>query len=153
MVIIVVWIRSLLKSFSSWKVSHLKREYNRVAHELAKFAKCKGISPVWKGIAPPFVQHLLQSLLYLVFWYCIQTLLYFNFSWMNQDFLSNIYIYISVVLLQSGTAMRVMQWFTMTMVMFFSWILVPMGGGCEILTSEFFFMRSDSHPMKRIMAS
>lgn len=25
---------------------HLKREYNTVAHELAKFAKCKGISPV-----------------------------------------------------------------------------------------------------------
>ena len=61
MVIIVVWIRSLLKSFSSWKVSHLKREYNRVAQELAKFAKSKGISQVWKDVAPPFVQHLLQS--------------------------------------------------------------------------------------------
>lgn len=61
MVIIVVWIRSLLESYSSWKISHLKRKYNRVALELAKFAKCKGISQVQKGVAPPFVQHLLQS--------------------------------------------------------------------------------------------
>lgn len=152
MVIIVVWIRSLLESFSSWKVSHLKREYNTVAHELAKFAKCKGISPVWKGIAPPFVQHLLQSLLYLVFWYCIQTLLYINFSWMNQDFLSNIYIVVwccyKVALPCGWCSDLLWQWWCFSHEFWSQW-----EGGCEILTSEFFFLRSDSHPMKRIMAS
>ena len=35
-------ILDLLKSFRSWKICHLKREHNRVAHELAHYAKCSG---------------------------------------------------------------------------------------------------------------
>ena len=31
-------ICSLLSSFSSWKIKHVKRNYNRTAHELAQYA-------------------------------------------------------------------------------------------------------------------
>jgi len=34
-------ILSLLSSFSSWKIKHVKREYNRAAHELAQYARMK----------------------------------------------------------------------------------------------------------------
>ena len=46
----------LLCSFRSWKLHHLKRDYNRAAHELAQFAKSSGISQQWVGIEPPFIQ-------------------------------------------------------------------------------------------------
>ena len=45
-------IRSLLSSFSSWKIKHKKRDYNRAAHELAKYARQKEESHVWKGVCP-----------------------------------------------------------------------------------------------------
>ena len=37
-------ILALLNSFSSWKTKHLKREYNRVAHELAHLARVSEVS-------------------------------------------------------------------------------------------------------------
>ena len=46
----------LLRSFRSWKIHHLKRDYNRAAHELAQFAKSLGISQQWVGIEPPIIQ-------------------------------------------------------------------------------------------------
>ncbi|XP_023870562.1 uncharacterized protein LOC111983136 [Quercus suber] len=53
-------ISDTLNSFSSWQIKHLKRDCNRVAHELAQLAKCTGIKQVWKGVSPPTVQHLIQ---------------------------------------------------------------------------------------------
>ena len=49
----------LLHSFRSWKLHHLKRDYNRAAHELAQFAKSSGISQQWVGIEPPFIRQAL----------------------------------------------------------------------------------------------
>ena len=34
-------IHSLLASFNSWKIKHVKREYNKAAHELAQYARQK----------------------------------------------------------------------------------------------------------------
>ena len=48
-------------SFNSCSFHHLKKDYNRVAHELARFAKCNHASQTWKGVSPPFVAHLIQS--------------------------------------------------------------------------------------------
>lgn len=39
---------------------HLKRDYNRVAHEHACFARCNEISQDWKGFSPPMVKHLIH---------------------------------------------------------------------------------------------
>ena len=66
-----------------------------------------------------------------------------------------VFIYCSVALLQSGTAMWVMPVIYYDNSDVFLMNFGPNGreGGCEILTSEFFFMRSDFHPMKRVMAS
>ena len=48
-----------LHSFRSWKLRHLKRDYNRAAHELAQFAKSSGISQCWVGIEPPNIRQVL----------------------------------------------------------------------------------------------
>lgn len=48
-------------SFFSCSFHHVKRDYNRVAHKLAQFAKCNHASNVWKGVTPPFLDHLIQS--------------------------------------------------------------------------------------------
>ena len=53
-------ITDLLKSFRSWKICHLKREHNKVAHELAYYAKCSGANQVWKGYTPLMIQHLIH---------------------------------------------------------------------------------------------
>ncbi|XP_075659080.1 uncharacterized protein LOC142628944 [Castanea sativa] len=53
-------ILSLFESFSNWKISHLKREYNKVAHALAQYVKCNGVDQGWKSCSPPMVQHLIQ---------------------------------------------------------------------------------------------
>ena len=49
-----------LSFFSIWQINHLRRDCNKVAHELAQFAKRSGTNQVWKGVSPPMVQHLLQ---------------------------------------------------------------------------------------------
>ncbi|KAK7833061.1 putative ribonuclease h protein [Quercus suber] len=49
----------LLRSFRSWNVRYLKRDYNRAAHELAQFAKAAGSSQQWKGVEPPMLRHVL----------------------------------------------------------------------------------------------
>ena len=49
---------NLLDFFNSWKIIHLKRDYNKVTHELALFARCNETCKVWKGVSPPMVRHL-----------------------------------------------------------------------------------------------
>ena len=49
----------LLRSFRSWKMRHLKRDYNRAAHELAQLAKSSGFSQQWVGIEPPIIRQVL----------------------------------------------------------------------------------------------
>lgn len=52
-------ILALLKSFTSWKIKHLKMEYNRTAHELAQFVRIGEVSQVWVGVSPPTVQEMI----------------------------------------------------------------------------------------------
>ncbi|KAL0009236.1 hypothetical protein SO802_010738 [Lithocarpus litseifolius] len=49
----------LLRVFRSWKVRHLKRDYNRAAHELAQIAKTTGSSQQWKEMEPPMIRNVL----------------------------------------------------------------------------------------------
>ncbi|KAK7836326.1 hypothetical protein CFP56_022748 [Quercus suber] len=56
---IVQGILCYLDCFGSWKVQHVKREFNRVAHELAHHARCKEVNQVWEGCSPPIVIHLI----------------------------------------------------------------------------------------------
>ena len=57
---IVHSILGFLEEFSSWQVQHLKRDFNRVAHELAHFANCNDINSVWRGVSPPVVRNLVH---------------------------------------------------------------------------------------------
>ena len=57
---IVQDISGLLEEFRSWQVRHLKRDFNRVAHELVHFAKCNNISQVWRGVSSPIVRNLVH---------------------------------------------------------------------------------------------
>ena len=50
---------SLLCSFDLWKVKHLKRNYNKAAHELAQIAKTTRTTQQWKGMEPPMLQQVL----------------------------------------------------------------------------------------------
>ena len=57
---IVHGILDFLEDFSSWQVWHLKRDFNRVAHELAHFAKCNDVNQVWRGASHPIVRSLIH---------------------------------------------------------------------------------------------
>ncbi|KAL0001183.1 hypothetical protein SO802_014964 [Lithocarpus litseifolius] len=61
MVHLVNGIQLARLSFSCCSFHHVKRDYNRAAHELAQFAKCNHVSNLWKGVIPPFLVHLIQS--------------------------------------------------------------------------------------------
>ena len=47
--------------FSYCSFSHVKRDYNKAAHELAQFAKCNQAANLWEGVITPFLAHLLHS--------------------------------------------------------------------------------------------
>ena len=54
-------IMCIINSSISRQFKHLKRAYNKVAHELAQHAKCYGTNQVWKWASPPMMQHMVQS--------------------------------------------------------------------------------------------
>ena len=47
----------ILDFFNSWKIKHLKRDHNKVTHELACFARCNETCKVWKGVSLPMVRY------------------------------------------------------------------------------------------------
>ena len=51
-------IKSIAFSFSWCSFQHLKREGNRVAHELAKNARVTSVSQIWKGVNPLLIKEL-----------------------------------------------------------------------------------------------
>ena len=52
-------IKDISSSFSWCSFQHLIRSGNRVAHDLAKAARDLGVSQVWKGVCPSFVEHII----------------------------------------------------------------------------------------------
>ncbi|KAL0009931.1 hypothetical protein SO802_005039 [Lithocarpus litseifolius] len=50
---------SLLNQFGSWKAPHLKRDYNKVAHELAQYAKKSATTQAWIEAEPSMFHSLL----------------------------------------------------------------------------------------------
>lgn len=45
--LIIQGAHSLLSQFRSWKVNHLKKDYNKVAHELAQYARNSVTTQTW----------------------------------------------------------------------------------------------------------
>ena len=56
---IVQNIKDISSSFSWCSFQHLNRSGNRVAHELARAARDSGVTQVWKGVCPSFVEHII----------------------------------------------------------------------------------------------
>ena len=54
-------ILSLLASFSSWKIKHVRRDYNKATHVLAQYARQKEFSQVWIGVCPPLLNEVIQK--------------------------------------------------------------------------------------------
>ena len=52
---IVLGSLELLRSFKSWKVRHLKRDYSMATHDLAQVAMATRISQQWRGLEPPMI--------------------------------------------------------------------------------------------------
>ena len=57
---IVQGILLLSSSFDFWKIKHLKKDYNKVAHELAKLARETRMSQTWTDMEPPMVHQICQ---------------------------------------------------------------------------------------------
>ncbi|KAK9996688.1 hypothetical protein SO802_021374 [Lithocarpus litseifolius] len=56
---IVQNIKDISSSFSWCSFQHLKRSGNRATHELARAARISGVSWVWEGVCPSFVEHII----------------------------------------------------------------------------------------------
>ena len=56
---IVQNIKDISSSFSWCSFQHLKRSGNRATHELARAARDSGVTEVWKGVCPSFVEHII----------------------------------------------------------------------------------------------
>ena len=56
---IVQNVKDISSSFSWCSFQHLIRSGNRVAHELARAARDSGVSQVWKGVCPSFMEHII----------------------------------------------------------------------------------------------
>ena len=56
---IVQNIKDISSSFSLCSFQHLNRSGNRAAHELARAARDSGVSQVWKGVCPSFMEHII----------------------------------------------------------------------------------------------
>ena len=54
-------IHSLLAPFSSWDIKHVRRDYNKVAHVLAHFARQWELSQVWIGVCLPMLSEVIQK--------------------------------------------------------------------------------------------
>ena len=54
-------IHSLLASFSSWDIKHVRRDYNKAAHVLAQYARQRELSQVWIGVCPPLLSKVIQK--------------------------------------------------------------------------------------------
>ena len=54
-------ISQVLEFFSRWEIKLVKREYNRVVHELAQLARRNEASQRWIGVSPPIVQKLILA--------------------------------------------------------------------------------------------
>ena len=64
MAILAMSIRGSLVCFLllvARKFKHVKREYNKAAHELVQYARMKEESHCWKGVCPPMVIHVIQE--------------------------------------------------------------------------------------------
>ena len=57
---IVNGIVNLLNGFVGWQIRHVKRDFNSMAHEFAKFARCNNVSHLWRGVSPPMVRTLMH---------------------------------------------------------------------------------------------
>ena len=56
---IVQNIKDISSSFSWCSFQHLNRSGNRASHELARAARDSGVTQVWKGVCPSFVEHII----------------------------------------------------------------------------------------------
>ena len=56
----IIWnIRKVSSLFSWCSFQHLKREGNKIAHELARVARNSGATQVWKRSIPSLIEHLI----------------------------------------------------------------------------------------------
>ncbi|XP_062167043.1 uncharacterized protein LOC133873342 [Alnus glutinosa] len=53
--------RQILESFGSWRISLVRREGNRVAHLLAKFAVANQSHYVWFNVCPSFLVNVVTA--------------------------------------------------------------------------------------------
>ena len=50
---------TMLSSFRSWSVKHLKREYNRAVHNITQITRSIETSQTWFGCSPPIIHNVL----------------------------------------------------------------------------------------------
>ena len=52
-----MWVNLIEES----KILHVRRDYNKVAHVLAQFARQWELSQVWIGVCPPMLSDVIQT--------------------------------------------------------------------------------------------